>query len=88
MNTLLQFLVGADKFIDDPARFFSLEGSFTVLSRRMDWPIKTSKSRNYETIYSGFGCVFAILGPPFPNPNGGPIQKGRLNESATKNTTQ
>ncbi|MCV2883055.1 hypothetical protein, partial [Actibacterium sp. XHP0104] len=40
--------------------------------------IKTSTCRNFETISSGFGRLFAILSPPFPKHNGGPVQMGRL----------
>ncbi|WP_217629249.1 hypothetical protein, partial [Lutimaribacter saemankumensis] len=32
-----------------------------------------------ETISSGLGRLFAILGPPFPKHSGGPVQLGRLN---------
>ena len=39
---------------------------------------KTSTCRNFETISSGFGRLFAILGPPFPKHSGGPGQMGRL----------
>ncbi|MCV2882161.1 hypothetical protein, partial [Actibacterium sp. XHP0104] len=47
-------------------------------------PIKTSTCRNFETISSGFGRLFAILSPPFPKHNGGPVQMGRLTvETAT-----
>ncbi|MCG7495203.1 hypothetical protein, partial [Thalassobius sp. Cn5-15] len=41
-------------------------------------PINTSTCRNFETISSGFGRLFAILGPPFPKHRGGPVQLGRL----------
>ena len=41
-------------------------------------PINTSTCRNFETISSGFGLLFAILGPPFPKHKGGPVQLGRL----------
>ncbi|MES0864617.1 hypothetical protein ABLN87_19875, partial [Ruegeria sp. SCPT10] len=35
--------------------------------------------RNFETISSGFGRLFAIRGPPFPKHSGGTAQLGRLN---------
>ena len=44
----------------------------------MPCPIRTSTYRNFETISSGFGRLFAIRGPPFPKHNGGPVQWGRL----------
>ena len=44
----------------------------------MPCPINTSTCRNFETISSGFGRLFAILGPPFPKHRGGPVQLGRL----------
>ncbi|WP_218132508.1 hypothetical protein, partial [Paracoccus isoporae] len=31
-----------------------------------------------DTISSGFGRLFAISDPPFPNHNGGPLQWGRI----------
>ncbi|WP_210245034.1 hypothetical protein, partial [Mesorhizobium sp. J18] len=31
-----------------------------------------------ETISSGFGRLLAILDPPFPNHNGGPLHWGRI----------
>ncbi|MEM9239420.1 MAG: hypothetical protein AAF922_16720, partial [Pseudomonadota bacterium] len=47
--------------------------------RGIPCPISTSTRRNFETISSGFGRLFAILGPPFPKHNVGPVQLGRLN---------
>ena len=44
----------------------------------MPCPISTSTCRNFETISSGLGRLFAILGPPFPKHSGGPVQLGRL----------
>ena len=44
----------------------------------MRCPINTPTCRNFETISSGFGRLFAILGPPFPKHSGGPVQWGRL----------
>ncbi|WP_206614028.1 hypothetical protein, partial [Paenirhodobacter populi] len=41
-------------------------------------PIRTSTCRNFETISSGFGRLFAILDPPFPKHNSGPLQWGRI----------
>ena len=41
--------------------------------------ISTSTCRNFETISSGFGRLFAILGPPFPKHSGGSVQLERLN---------
>ena len=41
------------------------------------------KSR--ATISSGFGRLFAILGPPFPKHRGGPDQLGRLNLGVVSN---
>ena len=33
---------------------------------------------DFETISSGFGRLFAILGPLYPKHSGGPVQLGRL----------
>ncbi len=41
-------------------------------------PGTTSTLRNFVTISSGFGRLFAIHGPPFPKHSGGPVQWGRL----------
>ncbi|MES0865005.1 Hint domain-containing protein, partial [Ruegeria sp. SCPT10] len=37
--------------------------------------------RNFETISSGFGRLFAIRGPPFPKHSGGTAQLGRLRDA-------
>ena len=53
-----------------------------AMAPRFAQRVSTSTCRNFETISSGFGRLFAILGPPFPKHSGGPVQQGRLTSKA------
>ncbi len=60
----------------------STSGICLIAYRRgMPCPIRSSTCRNFETISSRFGLLFAILGPPFPEHSSGSVRLVRLKRS-------